>query len=74
VWLQKEAIPRLPAAVELALMCGTRYVVDFDDAWFHRYDAANANVISQKFRVLKLVINDKNQKPKERQLIRTEIS
>jgi len=39
VWLEKEAFPWLPDVVERAL---TRpdvpVVVDFDDAWFHRYD------------------------------------
>ena len=39
IWLEKEAFPWLPLPLERAL---TRrdvpFVVDFDDAWFHRYD------------------------------------
>jgi len=39
VWLQEEAFPWLPAAVEALLsMSSTPYVVDYDDAWFHRYN------------------------------------
>ena len=38
IWMEKEALPWLPAAIELFLMRGTPYVVDLDDAWFHRYD------------------------------------
>lgn len=37
VWLEKEALPWLPAWLETGCLRGTRYVVDFDDAWFHRY-------------------------------------
>ena len=45
VWLEKEALPWLPATVELALMSGTPYVVDFDDAWFHRYDHSPSRIV-----------------------------
>ena len=45
VWLEKEALPWLPAALELALMSGTPYVVDFDDAWFHRYDHSPSRIV-----------------------------
>lgn len=38
IWIEKEVLPWLPSAVELALVRGTPYVVDLDDAWFHRYD------------------------------------
>jgi len=34
VWVEKEALPWFPAAVELAFMGDTPYNVDFDDAWF----------------------------------------
>ena len=37
VWLEKEALPWLPAWVEIARLQGLPYVVDYDDAWFHRY-------------------------------------
>jgi glycosyltransferase involved in cell wall biosynthesis len=45
VWMEKEALPWLPATIELALMRGTPYVVDFDDAWFHRYDQNPAPIV-----------------------------
>ncbi len=38
VWLEKEALPWLPAWVDIARLQGMPYVVDYDDAWFHRYD------------------------------------
>ena len=38
VWLEKEALPWLPAWVETAFLCKVPYVMDLDDAWFHRYD------------------------------------
>ncbi len=38
VWLEKEALPWLPAWVEIARLEGMPYVVDYDDAWFHRYE------------------------------------
>ena len=39
VWLEKEALPWLPAWVEIARLQGLPYVVDYDDAWFHRYQS-----------------------------------
>ncbi len=45
IWVEKEALPWLPAAVELAAMRGTPYVVDLDDAWFHRYDQNPSPII-----------------------------
>jgi glycosyltransferase involved in cell wall biosynthesis len=45
VWIEKEALPWLPSALELALLRGIRYVVDLDDAWFHRYDQNSSTVI-----------------------------
>lgn len=38
VWLEKEALPWVPGWLETALLGGVPYVVDLDDAWFHRYD------------------------------------
>jgi glycosyltransferase involved in cell wall biosynthesis len=39
IWLEKEALPWLPAFVEQALMSSKiRVAVDYDDAIFHRYD------------------------------------
>ena len=39
VWLEKEAFPWLPGPIErLLARYRAPYVVDLDDAWFHRYD------------------------------------
>lgn len=39
LWIEKEIFPFLPAATERFLnLIGIRYVVDYDDALFHRYD------------------------------------
>lgn len=37
-WMEYEALPWLPAFVERALLSGTPYVLDYDDAIFHTYD------------------------------------
>src|SRR4051812_25135323 len=39
VWLEKEALPWLPTWLEIARLEGLPYVVDYDDAWFHRYES-----------------------------------
>ena len=39
VWLEKEALPWLPGWLETRLLRGVPLVIDFDDAWFHRYDS-----------------------------------
>jgi glycosyltransferase involved in cell wall biosynthesis len=39
VWLEKEVFPWLPAWVEIARLQGIPYVVDYDDAWFYRYES-----------------------------------
>src|SRR3954469_14337565 len=38
VWLEKEALPWLPTWMEVSRLEGIPYVVDYDDAWFHRYE------------------------------------
>lgn len=39
LWIEKEALPWLPAGLELALMSGrVPFVLDYDDAVFHSYD------------------------------------
>lgn len=38
IWIEKEALPWLPAWLERALLRGVPYVLDFDDAIFHNYD------------------------------------
>lgn len=46
VWLEYEALPWVPAWLELALGLGRqRYVVDFDDAIFHRYDLHRSRLV-----------------------------
>lgn len=43
VWIEKEALPWWPLWLELALLRGVPYVLDYDDAVFHNYDQhANA--------------------------------
>jgi glycosyltransferase involved in cell wall biosynthesis len=37
IWLEKEAMPFVPYLIERRLLGGIPYVVDFDDAWFLRY-------------------------------------
>ncbi len=39
LWVQAELFPWLPAWAERLLGAGRPYVVDYDDALFHRYDA-----------------------------------
>jgi len=38
LWIEKEALPWIPAWLECALLHGVPYVLDFDDAVFHNYD------------------------------------
>jgi hypothetical protein len=39
LWIEKEVLPWLPGPAEQILLCGaTPYVLDYDDAIFHRYD------------------------------------
>jgi glycosyltransferase involved in cell wall biosynthesis len=38
LWLQVELFPFLPYGVERRYLEGKPYVLDLDDAWFHRYD------------------------------------
>jgi glycosyltransferase involved in cell wall biosynthesis len=46
VWVEKEILPFLPAAAERLLKAlGTPYMVDYDDALFHRYDLHRLPVV-----------------------------
>ena len=38
LWLEKEALPWMPLGLERAFIGNLPIVVDFVDAWFHRYD------------------------------------
>jgi glycosyltransferase involved in cell wall biosynthesis len=45
IWLEKEALPWIPRWLETPLLAGTPYVVDLDDAWFHRYEAHRSPLV-----------------------------
>lgn len=46
IWLEKEAFPWFPAWLEsLLFKSGIPYVVDYDDAVFHRYDQHSSGVV-----------------------------
>jgi len=38
LWIEKEALPWMPASLERHLLTATPYAVDMDDAVFHHYD------------------------------------
>ena len=38
IWIEKEALPFWPVSIELMLLSGVPYVLDYDDAIFHNYD------------------------------------
>lgn len=38
IWIEKEALPWLPQLMELMLLQGVPFVLDYDDAVFHNYD------------------------------------
>jgi glycosyltransferase involved in cell wall biosynthesis len=64
LWVEREILPNLPAWCEQTLVAlGIRYIVDFDDAVFHRYDLSRnplkrllANKIDQVMRGASIVI------------------
>jgi hypothetical protein len=46
IWLQKEALPWVPAAIEQSLLPrNIPLIVDYDDAVFHRYDGHSSALI-----------------------------
>ncbi len=45
LWLQVEAFPFLPFACESGLLARQPYVLDLDDAWFHRYDQHSSALV-----------------------------
>lgn len=48
IWLEKEAFPWIPSLLEsLLLKSKIPYVVDYDDATFHRYDQHTSPVVRQ---------------------------
>ncbi|ABF09601.1 glycosyltransferase family 4 protein [Cupriavidus metallidurans] len=48
IWIEKEALQWAPLWVEAALLRGTPYVLDYDDAVFHNYDL-HANAWVRRF-------------------------
>ena len=42
IWIEKELLPFVPAAIENWLLRDRRYVLDFDDAIFHNYDLSSS--------------------------------
>ncbi len=45
VWLEKEALPWLPSWIEGRLLSRVPYVMDLDDAWFHRYGLHRSGLV-----------------------------
>jgi len=45
VWIEKEALPWLPAWFEKRLLGDVPYVLDFDDAIFHNYDRNSSRLV-----------------------------
>ena len=50
VWIEKEALPWFPLWFERWLLSRARYVMDFDDAIFHKYDQHANSVVRRLFR------------------------
>lgn len=50
LWIEKEALPWFPVWVELTLLKGVPYVLDYDDAVFHNYDQHRNGVVRRVFR------------------------
>jgi glycosyltransferase involved in cell wall biosynthesis len=48
VWIEKEAFPWFPVWIELLLLRGKPFILDYDDATFHNYDQ-NSNKILRYF-------------------------
>lgn len=49
LWVEKEALPWLPATLELALLRGVPFVLDYDDAVFHNYDRHRLSLVRKLF-------------------------
>jgi glycosyltransferase involved in cell wall biosynthesis len=49
IWIEKEALPWFPAAIELMLLSGVPYVLDYDDAVFHSYDMHQSRMVKKFF-------------------------
>ena len=49
IWIEKEALPWWPVSIELLLLSGTPYVLDYDDAVFHSYDMHKSWAVRKLF-------------------------
>lgn len=49
IWIEKEALPWLPAWFELWLLCRIPYILDYDDAIFHNYDNHRSALVRRFF-------------------------
>lgn len=49
IWIEKEALPWLPAKFERWLLHRVPYVLDFDDAIFHKYDLHRYELVRRVF-------------------------
>lgn len=49
IWIEKEALPWLPVSLELWLLKGVPYVLDYDDAVFHNYDLHRIPLVRRVF-------------------------
>lgn len=49
LWIEKEALPWLPAGFERFLLRGRPYALDFDDAIFHNYDRHRLGAVRRIF-------------------------
>ena len=45
IWIEKEALPWLPASIENLFLTGRRVIIDFDDAWYLRYSDHSSGVV-----------------------------
>lgn len=45
IWIEKEALPFTPLFLEVILLRGIPYILDYDDALFHNYDLNSSNII-----------------------------
>jgi glycosyltransferase involved in cell wall biosynthesis len=49
VWIEKESLPWFPAWIELLLLGGKPFVLDYDDATFHNYDKNDSKILRYFF-------------------------
>jgi glycosyltransferase involved in cell wall biosynthesis len=49
LWIEKEALPWLPASLEKMVLGHRPYVLDFDDAVFHNYDRHRLPIVRRLF-------------------------